>query len=149
MKEKDYSKNWKTSIRLRHKLAKWGFSHLKPPEPDEDYYLYGKYQIPPEKIPPHWINHMDEEKEHKLRYQAYQEACEQYKRDGYWKDRVRVSIAEEIEIYKNLCKYVDSHPFDKKERRNKIAGAIVYIGVIFTILYALIGFSIILYKVLF
>lgn len=136
MKEPDYSKNWKPIIRWRHRLARWGFTHLKPAEPSENYYLYGKYQVPPEKIPPKWVGHMNEEKERKLRSQAYQEACEQYKRDGYWKEEVRVSIPEEIEIYKNICKYVESHPSDKAEKRRKTEFITGFIFVIFAILFA-------------
>lgn len=149
MKEDDYSKNWKPIIRWRHKLAAWGFDHLKPAEPYEDYYLYGKYQIPPEKIPPKWIGHMNEEKERKLRYQAYQEACEQYKRDGYWKERVRVSISDEIEIYKNICKYVESHPSDKAEKQRKTESLVSFILVIFAILFAITVASMVLYDILY
>ncbi|MBO4552860.1 hypothetical protein J5754_00425 [bacterium] len=146
MKENDYSKNWKPIIRWRHRLAAWGFTRLKPTEPYESYYVYGKYTIPPERIPHKWKGRMNEDKERKLRFKAYQEACEQYKRDGYWKEKVRVSISEEIEIYKNIRKYVSSHPSDVKERQRLREHFIVFAGSTIAILFALIIFSIFLFK---
>ena len=146
MKDDGYSKNWKTSIRFRHRLAAWGFTLLKPSEPDESYYLYGKYQVPPENIPQKWIGSMNEEKERKLRLKAYQEASDQYKRDGYWKEKVRVSIADEIEIYKNICKYVASHPSDRSEKIRKKEHLFCFCFVTFIILFAIVAFSAILYK---
>ena len=146
MKENDYSKNWKPIIRWRHRLAAWGFTLLKPAEPNESYYLYGKYQVPPENIPQKWIGNMNEEKERKLRLKAYQDASDQYKRDGYWEEKVRVSIADEIEIYKNICKYVASHPSDKTERRRKAEHLFCFCFVAVIVLFALVALSAILYK---
>ena len=101
--------------------------------------------MPPEKIPPKWVGNMNEENERKLRFQAYQEACEQYKRDGYWKEKVRVSISDTIEIYKNLCKYVDSHPFDKAEKNRKAEYITCFIFVAFVLAFVLAVFSVFIY----
>ncbi len=89
---------------------------------------------------------MNEEKERKLRLKAYQEASDQYKRDGYWKEKVRVSIADEIEIYKNICKYVASHPSDRSEKIRKREHLFCFCFVSFIILFAIAAFSAILYK---
>ena len=145
MKENDYSKNWKPIIRWRHRLAAWGFTRLKPTEPYESYYVYGKYIISPEKIPSEWIGKMDESKERELRFKAYQEACDQYAKDGYWKEKARVSIFDEIEIYKNIRKYVAAHPSDVTEKQRLREHLIVFVVAAIAVLFALIIFSLFLF----
>lgn len=109
MKENDYSKNWKPIIRWRHRLAAWGFTRLKPTEPYESYYVYGKYIIPPEKIPSEWIGKMDESKERELRFKAYQEACDQYAKTGIGKRKREfpfLTKSKFIKIYANMLQRI-------------------------------------------